>query len=35
MSDNNITLNQDLIHAELKDLVKSSIEETLIALLDA
>ena len=35
MSDNIIQLNQDLIHNELKDLVKNSIEETLNAMLDA
>lgn len=35
MSDNIIQLNQDLIHTELKDLVKNSVEETLNALLDA
>ena len=35
MSDNIITLNQELIHTELKELVKNSVEETLNALLDA
>ena len=35
MSENIIQLNQDLIHTQLKDLVKSSVEETLNALLDA
>ena len=35
MSDNIIQINKDLIHAELKDLVKNSVEETLNALLDA
>ena len=35
MSDNIIQLNQDLIHIELKDLVKNSVEETLNAMLDA
>lgn len=35
MSDNIIQLNQDLIHTELKDLVKNSVEETLNAMLDA
>lgn len=30
-----IQLNQDLIHTELKDLVKTSVEETLNAMLDA
>ena len=34
MSDNIIQLNQELIHNELKDLVRSSVEETLNALLD-
>lgn len=34
MSDNIIQLNQDLIHNELKDLVRNSVEETLNALLD-
>ena len=33
MSDNIIQLNQDLIHTELKDLVKNSVEETLNAML--
>lgn len=35
MSGNIIQLNQDLIHNELKDLVKNSVEETLNAMLDA
>lgn len=35
MSDNIIQLNRDLIHTELKDLVKNSVEETLNAMLDA
>ena len=35
MSENIIQLNQDLIHSQLKDLVKNSVEETLNALLDA
>ena len=35
MSDNIINLNQELIHSELKDLVKNSVEETLNAMLDA
>ena len=34
MSDNIIQLNQDLIHNELKELVRGSVEETLNALLD-
>jgi len=34
MSDNVIQLNEDLIKNNLKDLVRSSIEETLNALLD-
>ncbi len=34
MSDNIIQLNQDIIHNELKDLVRNSVEETLNALLD-
>ena len=34
MSNNIIQLNQELIHNELKDLVKNSVEETLNALLD-
>ena len=34
MSDNIIQLNQELIHNELKDLVRNSVEETLNALLD-
>ena len=35
MSDHIITHNQELIHTELKELVKNSVEETLNALLDA
>ena len=35
MSGNIIQLNQDLIHTELKDLVKNSVEETLNAMPDA
>ena len=35
MSDNIIQLNADLIHTELKNLVKNSVEETLNAMLDA
>ncbi len=35
MSDNIIKLNHELIHTELKDLVKNSVEETLNAMLDA
>lgn len=35
MSDNTVQLNTELIHSELKDLVKNSVEETLNALLDA
>ena len=35
MSDNIIQLNHDLIHTELKDLVRNSVEETLNAMLDA
>ena len=34
MSNNIIQLNQELIHNELKDLVKNSVEERLNALLD-
>lgn len=34
MSDNIIHLNQELIHTELKDLVRNSVEETLNTLLD-
>lgn len=34
MSENIIQLNQELIHNELKDLVRNSVEETLNALLD-
>ena len=34
MSNNIIQLNQDLIHKELKELVRGSVEETLNALLD-
>ena len=35
MSDNIIKLNHELIHTEIKDLVKNSVEETLNAMLDA
>ncbi len=35
MSDNIITLNKEVIHTELKDLVRNSVEETLNSLLDA
>lgn len=35
MSNNILQLNQELIHNELKDLVKNSVEETLNAMLDA
>ena len=35
MSGNIITLDQNAIHTELKDLVKNSVEETLHAMLDA
>ena len=35
MSGNIIKLDQELIHTELKDLVKNSVEETLNAMLDA
>lgn len=35
MSDNIVTLNQEVIHTELKDLVRNSVEETLNSLLDA
>ena len=35
MSDNIITLNQEVIHTELKDLVRNSVEEALNSLLDA
>ena len=35
MPDNIVQLNTELIHSELKDLVKNSVEETLNALLDA
>lgn len=34
MSDNILQLNQELIHNELKDLVRNCVEETLNALLD-
>ena len=34
MSDNIITLNQDLIKNDLKELVRDSVEETLNAMLD-
>ena len=35
MPDNIIQINKELIHTELKDLVKNSVEETLNAMLDA
>ena len=35
MSENIVQLNEDVIHTELKQLVKNSIEETLNSLLDA
>ena len=35
MSENIVQLNEELIHTELKELVKSSVEETLNALLDS
>ena len=35
MSDNIVQLNTELVHSELKDLVRNSVEETLNALLDA
>ena len=35
MSDNIIQINKELIHTELKDLVKNSVEETLNAILEA
>lgn len=35
MSDNIIQVNQEIIHTELKDLVRTSVEETLNAMLDA
>lgn len=35
MSDNIVTLNQEVIHTELKDLVRNSVEETLNSFLDA
>lgn len=35
MSDNIIQINKELIHTELKDLVKNSVEETLNAMLEA
>ena len=35
MSDNIIQVNQELIHTELKDLVRASVEEALNAMLDA
>lgn len=35
MSDNIIQVNQDIIHSELKDLVRNSVEEALNAMLDA
>lgn len=35
MSDNIVQLNAELIHSELRDPVKKSVEETFNALLDA
>lgn len=35
MSDNIIQVNQEMIHTELKDLIRSSVEEALNAMLDA
>jgi len=35
MSENIVQLNEEVIHTELKDLVKNTIEETLNSLLDA
>ncbi len=35
MSDNIIQVNDEIIHTELKDLVKNTVEETLNAMLDA
>ena len=35
MSDNIIQVNQDFIHTELKNLVRTSVEEALNAMLDA
>ena len=35
MSDNIIQVNNELIHTELKDLVRNSVEEALNAMLDA
>ena len=35
MSDNIIQVNQEIIHTELKDLVRASVEEALNAMLDA
>ena len=35
MSDNIIQLNTELVHNELKNLVRNSVEETLNAMLDA
>ena len=35
MSDNIIQVNQEIIHTELKDLVRTSVEEALKAMLDA
>ena len=35
MSDNIIQVNQEIIHTELKDLVRTSVEEALNAMLDA
>lgn len=35
MSDNIIQVNREIIHTELKDLVRTSVEEALNAMLDA
>ena len=35
MSDNIIQVNQEIVHTELKELVRTSVEETLNAMLDA
>lgn len=35
MSDNIIQVNQEIIHTELKDLVRTSVEEALNTMLDA
>ena len=34
MSDNIIQVNQEIVHTELKELVRTSVEETLNAMLD-